>query len=115
MIFKSPFLTIVFLLSCITSSFAKYFNTTTLTDTTASSDVASTNTDETTTVTSKITMYVTLGSETYTYLRTPLVPLYTGNYSGSSNHSFNIETLSNVPTSYWPTTTLTGYFNTTSY
>lgn len=57
------FLTIVSLFAYINNVCGEYFNTT--------------DTDLTTTITSRITMYITMGDETYTVLKTPLAPIYT--------------------------------------
>ncbi|XBW35954.1 hypothetical protein QEN19_001527 [Hanseniaspora menglaensis] len=90
MIFKTPFLTIVFLFSLISSVFGAYYN----------------SSDLTTTVTSKITMYITLGSETYTVLKTPLMPSYAINSTAQNNGTVN--SAAQIPISYLPTTTLSG-------
>lgn len=68
------FLTIVSLFAYINKVCGQYFNTT--------------NTELTTTVTSRITMYITMGDETYTVLKTPLAPIYTAaNATGVSNET----------------------------
>lgn len=68
------FLTIVSLFTYINTVFGEYLNTT--------------DTDLTTTVTSRITMYITMGDETYTVLKTPLAPIYTAaNATGTSNQT----------------------------
>ncbi|KAL6925420.1 hypothetical protein ACO0SA_000015 [Hanseniaspora valbyensis] len=100
-------LTIVFLLPLINTVFGQYYNTTNSDD------------EETTTITSKITMYVTMGTETYTYLRTPLAPTYSANSttnSGSSNGTvYSTGGITSLASSYIPTTTLNGYTNSSSF
>lgn len=93
-------LTIVFLLPLIKTVYGEYFNTTSV--------------EETTTITSKVTMYITMGDETYTYLRTPLQPTYIANATSSSNGTFSTGGVTGLASSYLPTTTLKGYFNSTS-
>ena len=93
------FLTIVSIFTFINTVFGDYLNTT--------------DTELTTTVTSRITMYITMGDETYTVLKTPLAPIYTGaNATGVSNETaFSTGSMTGLRSVYVSQTSL---YNSTS-
>ncbi|KAF0269267.1 hypothetical protein FOG51_00709 [Hanseniaspora uvarum] len=93
------FLTIVSIFTFINTVFGDYLNTT--------------DTELTTTVTSRITMYITMGDETYTVLKTPLAPIYTAaNATGVSNETaFSTGSMTGLRSVYVSQTSL---YNSTS-